>query len=160
MLCRSYRGVNRGFPRNQVRGGINKNNRGHVRTNISTRGRGGKVVTDARMKIIEKNRLKLTDARDKLAEKAKQIDARLKLDKLRASHFKKDNLPMPGISRKTGKNGRITLTTNNGIMLNARAAAGPLPSHVQNMVYPSPVVPNETQYVTNMSTSFFLFLSV
>lgn len=43
---------------------------------------------DARLRIIQKNRQKLTDARDKLAEIAKQTDARLKLDKLRENRVK------------------------------------------------------------------------
>jgi hypothetical protein len=39
----------------------------------------GKPLVDARMKIIQKNRQRLTDARDKLAEIAKQTDARSKI---------------------------------------------------------------------------------
>lgn len=76
------------------------------------RGRGSQVITDARFKIIQKNREKLTDARDKLAEIAKQSDARLKLDKIRASQFKKIEAQIPGISQKTGRNGRLSLSTN------------------------------------------------
>ena len=45
-------------------------------------------MCDARLRIIQKNRQKLTDARDKLAEIAKQTDARLKLDKLRENRVK------------------------------------------------------------------------
>lgn len=40
-------------------------------------------VADARNKIISKKRIQITDAREKLAELAKQKDARLKLEKLR-----------------------------------------------------------------------------
>lgn len=40
-------------------------------------------IKDARLKIIQKNRTKLVDARDKLAQIAKKTDARLKLQKLR-----------------------------------------------------------------------------
>ncbi|XP_008548717.1 uncharacterized protein LOC103572087 isoform X1 [Microplitis demolitor] len=72
------------------------------------------VITDARMKIIQKNRAKLTDARDKLAEIAKQSDARLKLEKLRAN-FKKTPVSSSfrgNISRKAGRNGKLLLTTN------------------------------------------------
>lgn len=76
------------------------------------RGRGAHALTDARFKIIQKNREKLTDARDKLAEIAKQSDARLKLDKIRASHLKRIETQVPGISRKTGRNGRLSLSTN------------------------------------------------
>lgn len=86
-------------------------NRG-ARANGSLRGRGSQVITDARFKIIQKNREKLTDARDKLAEIAKQSDARLKLDKIRASQFKKIEAQIPGISQKTGRNGRLSLSTN------------------------------------------------
>lgn len=38
---------------------------------------------DARNKIISKKRIQITDARDKLAELAKQRDARLKLEHLK-----------------------------------------------------------------------------
>jgi len=76
------------------------------------RGRGSQIITDARFKIIQKNREKLTDARDKLAEIAKQSDARLKLDKIRASQYKKIDAHLSGISRKTGRNGRLSLSTN------------------------------------------------
>jgi len=87
-------------------------NRGGSRANGSVRGRGSHVMTDARFKIIQKNRQKLTDARDKLAEIAKQSDARLKLDKIRASQYKKMDTQLSGISRKTGRNGRLSLSTN------------------------------------------------
>ncbi|XP_011051382.1 PREDICTED: uncharacterized protein LOC105144274 isoform X1 [Acromyrmex echinatior] len=95
------------------RGGIRRGvpNRG-ARANGSVRGRGSQVIRDARFKIIQKNREKLTDARDKLAEIAKQSDARLKLDKIRASHYKKIDTQLSGISRKTGRNGRLSLSTN------------------------------------------------
>ncbi|KAK2583234.1 hypothetical protein KPH14_009251 [Odynerus spinipes] len=86
-------------------------NRGS-RANGSIRGRGAHILTDARFKIIQKNREKLTDARDKLAEIAKQSDARLKLDKIRASQLKRIDTQVPGISRKTGRNGRLSLSTN------------------------------------------------
>nr|XP_012144331.1 PREDICTED: uncharacterized protein LOC100876206 isoform X2 [Megachile rotundata] len=91
-----------------VRRGINRG----ARANGLLRGRGSKVITDARFKIIQKNREKLTDARDKLAEIAKQSDARLKLDKIRASQLKKIETQIPGISRKAGRNGRLSLSTN------------------------------------------------
>ncbi|XP_018361140.1 PREDICTED: polymerase delta-interacting protein 3-like isoform X1 [Trachymyrmex cornetzi] len=95
------------------RGGIRRgvSNRG-ARANGSMRGRGSQVIRDARFKIIQKNREKLTDARDKLAEIAKQSDARLKLDKIRASHYKKIDTQLSSISRKTGRNGRLSLSTN------------------------------------------------
>lgn len=55
------------------RGGPQRRRRGNVIGSVG----------DARLRIIQKNRQKLTDARDKLAEIAKQTDARLKLEKLR-----------------------------------------------------------------------------
>ncbi|KAG7209143.1 hypothetical protein KM043_015286 [Ampulex compressa] len=94
------------------RGGVRRTVSRGARANGAIRGRGGHVVTDARFKIIQKNREKLTDARDKLAEIAKQSDARLKLDKIRASQLKKIETQLPGISRKTGRNGRLSLSTN------------------------------------------------
>ncbi|XP_043274069.1 uncharacterized protein [Venturia canescens] len=94
------------------RGGIRRGVSRGARANGVARPRSVPIVTDARFKIIQKNREKLTDARDKLAEIAKQSDARLKLDKLRASHVKKTEPQMGSISRKTGRNGRISLMTN------------------------------------------------
>ena len=93
-------------------GGVRRGITRGARANGSLRGRGSKVITDARFKIIQKNREKLTDARDKLAEIAKQTDARLKLDKIRASQLKKIETQIPGISRKAGRNGRLSLSTN------------------------------------------------
>lgn len=86
-------------------------NRG-ARSNGSIRGRGPKIITDARFKIIQKNRAKLTDARDKLAEMAKQTDARLKLDKIRASQITKNVTQQSIVSRKNHRNGRLSLSTN------------------------------------------------
>ncbi|XP_033229846.1 uncharacterized protein LOC117181363 [Belonocnema kinseyi] len=131
-------------------------NRG-ARTNGSVRGRGHGVgnggIADARLKIIQKNRLKLTDARDKLAEIAKQSDARLKLDKLRATHLKKND-PFLGISRKTGRNGRISLSTNkipqfNPIVHPVPAAYRPPPSRTVGFRPPL-----EPHYVENISMDY------
>jgi hypothetical protein len=67
--------------------GQNLNSTNHVNRRGGFQGRRRGNVTgsigDARLRIIQKNRRKLVDARDKLAEIAKQTDARLKLDKLR-----------------------------------------------------------------------------
>jgi hypothetical protein len=72
--------------------GQNVNNTNHVNRRAGFQGRRrGNVtgsITDARLRIIQKNRRKLIDARDKLAEIAKQTDARLKLDKLRENRVK------------------------------------------------------------------------
>lgn len=143
---RSFRGNAKGVNSNikaQNRGVI-KNNRGRMRTNVSVRGRGGKMVTDARMKIIEKNRLKMTDARDRLADIAKQSDARLKLDKLRATQLKKE-IPALGISRKTGKNGRITLSTNKNVVPHGKGMRQSYPPQL-GISYEPPVIPMETGY--------------
>lgn len=43
-----------------------------------------KTIMDARNKIISKKRTQITDAREKLGELAKQKDARLRLEQLRA----------------------------------------------------------------------------
>lgn len=94
------------------------------------------MVTDARFKIIQKNREKLTDARDKLAEIAKQSDARLKLDKIRASQYKKMDAQLPGISRKTGRNGRLSLSTNKISPMMSHV----LPPNVSNNYIPQVVV--------------------
>ncbi|XP_031834298.1 uncharacterized protein LOC116427731 [Nomia melanderi] len=115
-------------------GGIRRRiNRG-ARTNGSIRGHGSQVITDARFKIIQKNREKLTDARDKLAEIAKQSDARLKLDKIRASQLKKVETQLPGISRKTGRNGRLSLSTNKMPPM----LPHPMPPNIPNNYMPPP----------------------
>ncbi|KAI4481206.1 PREDICTED: polymerase delta-interacting protein 3-like [Polistes canadensis] len=98
--------------RTGARRGFNRGGRANGSIRGGGRGGGGHTLTDARFKIIQKNREKLTDARDKLAEIAKQSDARLKLDKIRASQLKRIETQVPGISRKTGRNGRLSLSTN------------------------------------------------
>ncbi|XP_024889013.1 uncharacterized protein LOC112465616 isoform X2 [Temnothorax curvispinosus] len=112
-----------------IRRGISRG----ARANGSVRGRGSQIITDARFKIIQKNREKLTDARDKLAEIAKQSDARLKLDKIRASHYKKIDA-LSGISRKTGRNGRLSLSTNKVPHLMQHV----LPPNIPNNYIPPP----------------------
>ncbi|XP_032667808.1 nucleolin 2-like [Odontomachus brunneus] len=118
------------------RGGIRRGVSRGARANGFIRGRGPHVVTDARFKIIQKNREKLTDARDKLAEIAKQSDARLKLDKIRASQYKKIDAQLPGISRKTGRNGRLSLSTNKAPPMMSHV----LPPNVPNNYIPQVVV--------------------
>lgn len=71
--------------------GQSLNNTNHIKRRGGRQGRRGQVLgpaDDARLRIIQKNRQKLTDARDKLVEIAKQTDARLKLDKLRENRVK------------------------------------------------------------------------
>ncbi|XP_043463272.1 polymerase delta-interacting protein 3-like [Leptopilina heterotoma] len=127
-------------------------NRG-ARINGSIRGRGNGGVTDARFKIIQKNRLKMTDARDKLAEIAKQSDARLKIDKLRATQFKKID-PFLSIARKTGRNGRITLSTNKVPQFNDISHSVPntfVQQSRRTVGFRPPLEPN---YVNNISMEF------
>lgn len=109
-------------------------------------------MTDARFKIIQKNREKLTDARDKLAEIAKQSDARLKLDKLRAGHVKKKEPLIGSISRKTGRNGRISLMTNKiptlvGHVQTQNYMQPPPVMNTRNVSYKQP--PPEPQYIVD-----------
>lgn len=137
----------------RVRRGVNRG----ARTNGFIRGRGPHVITDARFKIIQKNREKLTDARDKLAEIAKQSDARLKLDKIRASHYKKLDAPFSGISRKTGRNGRLSLSTNKPPPLVTHV----LPNMSNNYIPPPTTVVNyrpprsaEVHYLEDMDIDY------
>ncbi|XP_021931285.1 uncharacterized protein LOC110835413 isoform X2 [Zootermopsis nevadensis] len=99
--------------------GQSLNNTNHVKRRGGRQGgRRGQVLgpaDDARLRIIQKNRQKLTDARDKLAEIAKQTDARFKLDKLRENRSNASpNLSRVGasITRRTSRNGQISLSTN------------------------------------------------
>lgn len=60
----------------------------NIRPNLRTNAGGiQKPIGDARNRIIQKKRLHLTDARDKLCELAKTTDARQKLEKLRLSRL-------------------------------------------------------------------------
>lgn len=128
-----------------------------ARPNGFIRGRGGShAITDARFKIIQKNREKLTDARDKLAEIAKQSDARIKLDKIRASQHKKLDTQLAGISRKTGRNGRLSLSTNKAPLMMPHA----LPPNVPNNYMPQVVVGyrpppmSESHYLGDMNMDY------
>jgi len=127
--------------------------------NGSVRGRGSHVIKDARFKIIQKNREKLTDARDKLAEIAKQSDARLKLDKIRASQYKKIDAQLSGISRKTGRNGRLSLSTNKTPSLMPHVLPPNMPNNY-NMPPPTravgyrPASLSEPHYLGDMSMEY------
>lgn len=135
------------------RGGIRRGlNRG-LRANGSMRGRGSHVVTDARFKIIQKNREKLTDARDKLAEIAKQSDARIKLDKIRASQYKKMDVQLSGISRKTGRNGRLSLSTNKVPPLMPHVLPPNIPAPTRVVGYRPPSL-SEPHYLGDMSMDY------
>ncbi|XP_018403278.1 PREDICTED: uncharacterized protein LOC108780163 isoform X2 [Cyphomyrmex costatus] len=135
-----------------VRRGVSRG----ARANGSVRGRGSQVITDARFKIIQKNREKLTDARDKLAEIAKQSDARLKLDKLRASHYKKIDA-LSSISRKTGRNGRLSLSTNKMPPLMQHVLPSNIPNNymqpsTRTVGYRPPLA--ESHYIGDMSMDY------
>ncbi|PNF26710.1 hypothetical protein B7P43_G03372 [Cryptotermes secundus] len=117
----NVRGRRRGQIKRLESGGRGQslNNTNHVNRRGGFQGRRRANVTgsvaDARLRIIQKNRQKLIDARDKLAEIAKQTDARLKLDKLRENRSNSSsNLSRVGasITRRTGRNGQISLSTN------------------------------------------------
>ncbi|XP_022820085.1 polymerase delta-interacting protein 3-like isoform X1 [Spodoptera litura] len=66
-------------------------------------------ITDARNKIISKKRTQITDAREKLAQLAKQKDARLKLEKLR---LERARITGPGPVRNTFPNRTKFMRTN------------------------------------------------
>lgn len=69
------------FPKPNVRRPTNKT------PNTSGRFNAGKPIVDARNKIIQKNRSKIRDAREKLVQIAKRSgDARLKLNKKQENH--------------------------------------------------------------------------
>lgn len=58
------------------------------------------------------------------------------MDKIRASHYKKRDVQLSAISRKTGRNGRLALSTNKGPSLMPRV----LPSNMPNNYIPPPTV--------------------
>ena len=109
-------------------------------------------VEDARFKIIQKKRKTITDARDKLAQIAKQSDARLKLQKLRSTQPKKGE--SANISRKTGRNGRIGLSTNKPLPPHVPRSLPPgfMPPPSRGMSYRPPLP--ESHYVNNMMMSY------
>lgn len=76
--------------------------------------KGFKVVQDVRNKIIQKNRAKIRDARDKLAQIAKQSgDARLKLIKKKKEFKKANNYVKPSTARQQNTYKKAYLTTAN-----------------------------------------------
>merc|ERR1712130_373230 len=78
------------------------------------RGTGG-VVGDARQKIIQANRVKTGDARDKLGKIAKTMDARQKVEKLRNMKEGKLEVKQVGGITVTKKiDGKLTLSTKGG----------------------------------------------
>lgn len=120
---------------------------------VSTRVRGSEHVEDARLKIIQKKRKHITDARDKLAQIAKQSDARLKLQKLRATNSKK--LDPISNSRKAGRSGRISLSTNKLIpsQIPHSLPATFIPPPSRTLSYRPPSIP-ESHYVNEMIVNY------
>ncbi|XP_001600231.2 polymerase delta-interacting protein 3 [Nasonia vitripennis] len=112
-----------------------------------------KPIEDARFKIIQKKRRHIADARDKLAQIAKQSDARLKLQKLRATNTKKIDSTI--ISRKTGRNGRMSLSTNKPLPPHAPRSLPPtfIPPPARTMGYRPPPGP-ESHYVNEMIMTY------
>merc|ERR1719175_197012 len=87
----------------------------------------GGVVGDARQKIIQANRVKTGDARDKLGKIAKSMDVRQKLEKLR--NLKDGNLEVKkvgGITVTKKVGGKIELSTK------TKASLPPMPPGVEN----------------------------
>ncbi|XP_039292155.1 polymerase delta-interacting protein 3 isoform X2 [Nilaparvata lugens] len=92
--------------KNTTKGAANNKNVGNTK-NVGNMKKSPKrpVIQDARNKIIQKSRMKITDAREKLVELAKQSgDARLKLNKLQERKQKTNHgprkQPFPGRPRQ------------------------------------------------------------
>lgn len=106
-------------------------------------------IQDARIKIIQKKRTHIADARDKLAQIAKQSDARLKLQKMRGSGPKKID---PASIRRTSRNGRVSLTTNKPPPSRTPRSMPPAfipPPTRSSMSYRAPPLP-DSHYVNEM----------
>ena len=85
---------------------------GSLSGRLGVRKGGGGAVLDARQKIINSNRTKTGDARDKLAQLAKTTDARSKLERIRG--LKDGNLEVKqvgGITVTKKLDGKLTLST-------------------------------------------------
>lgn len=100
--------------------------------------KGGVIVVDARNKLLAKNRLKITDARDRLAAMAKKTDLRQKLASKKPELSRKPAVlhtrPNQGIKkliREVGRSHNLTRTTIGRTVENelARLNVGPVASH-------------------------------
>lgn len=91
-------------------------------------------VTDARNKIIQKNRSKIRDARDKLAEIAKTTDARLKIMKKR----KNNPFEHPILHRGAPKNKQYGLTSNSKVARTAEKRRRAPPPFIRDPAPPPP----------------------
>ena len=96
-----------------------------------------KIVVDARNKLLANNRLKITDARDRLAAMAKKTDLRQKLSSKKPDPLRKpiglktrSNQGIQKIVREIGKS-PLTRTTIGRTVENelARLNVGPVPAH-------------------------------
>ena len=88
-------------------------------------GGGAGGVSDARQRIIQANRTKTGDARDKLAKLAKNTDARAKLEKIRG--LRDGNLEVKqvgGITVTKKLDGKLTLSTKGKAETPASGRAG------------------------------------
>jgi len=89
----------------------------------------GAVVGDARQKIIQANRTKTGDAREKLGKMAKTMDARQKLEKIR--NLREGNIEVKkvgGITVTKKVGGKLSLTTKSGAVDKSTAAGKKSPS--------------------------------
>merc|ERR1719347_1225276 len=98
-----------------VKSSLSKGGAMASRLGIKGGGVKGGVVGDARQKIIQANRVKTGDARDKLGKIAKTMDARQKLEKLRNMKEGKLEVKQVGGITVTKKiDGKLTLSTKGG----------------------------------------------
>ncbi|KAJ8679560.1 hypothetical protein QAD02_015347 [Eretmocerus hayati] len=110
-------------------------------------------IQDARFKIIQKKRKFIGDARDKLAQIAKQSDARLKLQKLRATTSKKGDV-MNNI-RKSGRNGRIPPTNKiSSSHLPRSLQTSFIPPATRSLGYRAAATIPETHYVNDLVINY------
>ena len=96
----------------KVAAGRAKGGGGGLAGRLGVRKGGGGGIQDARQKIIQSNRTKTGDARDKLASLAKNTDARSKLDRIR--NMKDGNLEVKrvgGITVTKKLDGKLSLST-------------------------------------------------
>lgn len=102
-------------------------------------------IIDARSKIIQKNRSKIRDARDKLAEIAKTTDARLKIMKKRKNNVFEHPILQRGRDRVIPKNKQFGLTSNSKTARTAekRRRSAPPPPFM-----PKPLSPRGRKYPT------------
>lgn len=123
---------NRGNPPNKVPrrpGGVQQARKPGIanagRVGSQNAGPGGRQqpIADARNRIIQKKRLHITDARDKICELAKKTDVRLKLEKLRETRLGHDG--MQGHLGYNGYNASVRKAVRNPYMKDIHGRSGP-----------------------------------